>query len=143
LWLLQSGTGSFGIVERGKFSELLSCPGYTRGLDFRENIAAIGISKPRADMIKGLPLNERMQAKGIEPASAVLLYDLTKRAVSHSIKFETLVNEIYDVRFLEGSSQPRLINPASDEATRAYFIGSPRRKSPEIPGKEKTKRLDS
>jgi uncharacterized protein (TIGR03032 family) len=130
LWLHESGRGSFGVIERGKFVEKLFCPGYTRGLDFHGTVAAIGISKPRAESIAGLPLEQRLAETQLEPASAVLLFDTATSNVLYSIEFQSIVSEIYEVAFLTGTSDPRLIHPASDEAMRAYHIGAIKKRGP-------------
>ena len=66
LWLLNSGTGEFGTVDRderrvhaGRF-----CPGYARGLAFVGRHAVIGLSRPRRNRtFEGLALDERLAAK--------------------------------------------------------------------------------
>lgn len=131
LWLHESGRGGFGCIERGKFVEKLSCPGFTRGLDFHKTVAAIGVSKPREDSLDGLPLKQRLAEKGIEPLSAVLFFDTAANSVIHSIRFRSTVEEIYDVAFMSGASNPRLVHPASSEAARAYYIGSPKSRTAE------------
>jgi uncharacterized protein (TIGR03032 family) len=47
LWLLDSGTGHFGKVDRstGKFEPLTFCPGYLRGLSFIGDYAVVGLSQ--------------------------------------------------------------------------------------------------
>jgi hypothetical protein len=49
LWLLNSGTGEFGTVDResGAFTPVAFCPGYARGLAFAGRHAVIGLSRPR------------------------------------------------------------------------------------------------
>ncbi len=43
LWLQESRAGQIGLIDRGRFVERLACPGYTRGLDFHQFVAALGI----------------------------------------------------------------------------------------------------
>ena len=47
LWLLNSGSGEFGYVdrERGVFEPVAFCPGYARGLAFLGDFALVGLSK--------------------------------------------------------------------------------------------------
>jgi uncharacterized protein (TIGR03032 family) len=47
LWLLSSGTGEFGHVDReaGRFVPLTFCAGYLRGLAFHGDFALVGLSK--------------------------------------------------------------------------------------------------
>jgi len=61
LWLLNSGTGFFGKVERrhGTFEPVTFCPGYLRCLAFSGNYALVGLSRPRHDRtFSGLALDE-------------------------------------------------------------------------------------
>ena len=105
IWLHKSGQGSFGLIEHGKFVERLACPGYTRGLDFHESVAALGISKPRADSIEGLPLKQRLAAKGAGPSCAVLLFDTASNSVVHSIRFLSTVERDLRCGFPAGSQR--------------------------------------
>ena len=53
LWVLNSGTGEIGWIERGarskdgKLNVLAFCPGFVRGLAFHGKYAFVGLSKPR------------------------------------------------------------------------------------------------
>src|SRR5205823_2216080 len=69
LWLLNSGTGYVGTIDRtrGTFEPLAFCPGYARGLAFSGNYAVLGLSRPRHDKtFGGLALDETLAAKGAE-----------------------------------------------------------------------------
>jgi uncharacterized protein (TIGR03032 family) len=60
LWLLNSGTGEIGWIERGplaedaRFRALAFCPGFVRGLAFHGRHAFVGLSKPRHERFEGL-----------------------------------------------------------------------------------------
>ncbi len=131
LYALESGSGSFGVVNDGKISVKLNLPGYPRGLDFHGDIAAIGFSRPRAGSIDGLPLKDKLAASGIEPSCGIVLYDTTAAAVVHSVHFSSGVDELYDVAFFRGTSNPILIHPASNEIAKTYAIGIRRQLRPE------------
>ena len=49
LWILNSGRGEFGWIDRdrGEFVPVAFCPGYARGLAFAGRYAVVGISRPR------------------------------------------------------------------------------------------------
>ncbi|NBU28737.1 MAG: DUF4915 domain-containing protein [Caulobacteraceae bacterium] len=49
LWVLNSGLGQFGWIDRdsGEFNPVAFCPGYARGLAFIGRHAVIGLSRPR------------------------------------------------------------------------------------------------
>lgn len=133
LYALESGSGSFGTVEGGKISGKLNLPGYPRGLDFCGDIAAIGFSRPRAESIDGLPLKDKLAAIGIEPSCGIVLYDTTAAAVVHSVNFSSGVDELYDVAFFHGTSNPILIHPTSKEIAKTYSIGIKRQHRSERP----------
>lgn len=128
LYALESGRGSFGAVSNGKITPNLLLPGFTRGLDFFDTIAAVGFSRPRSESIDGLPLQERLKAAGISPSCGAVLYDTARSKVTHSIEFTQGVDELYDVAFLHGVCNPRLIHPNSNEILKTYSIGMPNRK---------------
>ena len=69
LWLLDSGSDHFGYVdiESGKLEPITFCPGYARGLAFRDNYAVVGLSKCRQERtFSVLPLEENLSLrKGI------------------------------------------------------------------------------
>lgn len=45
VWLLNSGYGEYGYVERGGFHRVATLPGWTRGLCFHHRIAFVGTSR--------------------------------------------------------------------------------------------------
>src|SRR5207253_3772853 len=63
LWLLESGSGSVGVVDRrqGRYEPIAELPGFTRGLDFYGRFAFIGLSQVRETAIfSGIPITERL-----------------------------------------------------------------------------------
>lgn len=56
LWLLDSGTGRFGHVDRatGRFESIAFCPGYARGLSIVKDFAIIGLSRPPRPYLRGI-----------------------------------------------------------------------------------------
>jgi uncharacterized protein (TIGR03032 family) len=123
LYALESGRGSFGEVSNGKISEKLLLPGFTRGLNFHAGFAAIGFSRPRPESIEGLPLYARLKGDGVQPSCGVVLYDEATSKVVHSMEFSAGVEELYDVAFLENTSNPRFIHPNSNEMLKTYSVG--------------------
>ena len=74
LWVLNAGTGEFGVVEglrdgkgKGTFVPRIFCPGFLRGLDFIGNFAFAGLSKPRYARFEGLALDQRLKDTDSEP----------------------------------------------------------------------------
>lgn len=124
LWLHQSSRGAFGYVDGERHVELMQCPGYLRGLDFHKNIACMGMSKPRGIAnVGGKELTERLRLRNLQPACAILFFDLDKGSVTHSMQLNE-VDEIYDVAIL-GWRNPYLVDPASSEASSTYLVAEP------------------
>jgi uncharacterized protein (TIGR03032 family) len=66
LWVLESGRGGLGTIERatGRYQGVVELPGFTRGLDFCEQVAFVGLSQVRETAtFSGLPLTERSQER--------------------------------------------------------------------------------
>lgn len=128
LYALESGRGTFGYMLDGKLVDKLLLPGFTRGLNFYGEIAAIGFSKLRSDSIGDLPISDRFEKDGIEASCGFVLYDTSTSKVSYSVQFSSGITELYDVAFMEGTSNPRLIHPTSNEIAKTYSIGIKGRK---------------
>ena len=127
LWLLNSGTGEFGYVDReeGVFEPIAFCPGYLRGLAFNGDFAVVGLSKPRHNKtFSGLPLDERMLAKDVEPRCGLLVIDLRSGDIVHWLRIEGVVEELYDVAALPRVRRPMAIGLKTDEIRRVVTIGS-------------------
>jgi len=119
LWLHNSGTGEFGHVDmkKKKFVPLAFCPGYLRGLDFIGDHAVVGLSKPRDEnkTFTGLALDDRMKEKKVEAQAGLYFIDLKTGAITHSLVFEGIVDELYDVSVLNGVRKPGALGPLGEE----------------------------
>ncbi len=127
LWLLNSGAGEFGFVDlnRGVFEPVAFCPGYLRGCAFYGDFAVVGISQPRHNKtFSGLPLDEKLQQKNVEPRCGLLVIDLRRGDIVHSLRMEGVVLELYDVVALLGVRRPMAIGFRSDEIRRVITVGS-------------------
>ena len=127
LWLHNSGTGYFGIVDvkTGKFEPVTFCPGYLRGLAFINDYAVVGISKPREHKtFSGLPLDDNLAANKTEPYCGLLVIDLTTGKMVHSLLIEGIVTELYDVAILPGVKRPMNLGFKSKEIRQMINIGS-------------------
>jgi len=114
LWLLESGTGSFGTLdlETGKFQSLVSLPGFTRGLSFHGSLAFIGLSQVRESAVfGGIPIAERALEERI---CGVYVLNIETGEVVGFVKFEDAVQEIFAVEVLVGRRYPELINDQSE-----------------------------
>jgi uncharacterized protein (TIGR03032 family) len=126
LWLHNSGTGEFGYIDidSGKFIAVAFCPGYLRGLAFQGDFAIVGLSKPRENKtFSGLELNERLEQKNALPRCGLLVIDLRRGDIVHSLTIEGVVEELYDVVILPQMRRPMAIGFKSDEIRRVITIG--------------------
>lgn len=125
LWVLEAGTGWFGYVDRqtNKFVQVSWCPGFVRGLRFVGDYAIIGISKPRNKVFEGLPLDQELATRGVEPVCGVYIVNIKTGEIEHKIDITGSVAELYDVITLPGSFSPFLVGLQGDEAKKFVFLG--------------------
>ena len=111
LWLLESGTGSFGFIDQktGRYESIVELPGFTRGIDFAGNLAFIGLSQVRETATFGdIPITERLDQS--ERTCGVWAIDIQTGNVIAFVKFEEAVQEIFAVSVLAGCRFPDLVN---------------------------------
>jgi uncharacterized protein (TIGR03032 family) len=109
LWLLESGTGSIGIVDpdSGRYEPIATLPGFTRGLDFLGPFAFVGLSQVReAAVFSGIPITER----STERTCGVWVIDIRTGQTVAFLRFEDALQEIFAVQVLAGLRFPELIN---------------------------------
>jgi uncharacterized protein (TIGR03032 family) len=126
LWLLNSGTGHFGWVDRssGRFEEVAFCPGYLRGLAFQSDFAIVGSSKQRENRtFSGLALDDNLGKTQAEPRCGVYVIDLRTGDIVHWLRIEGVVTELYDVVALPGVVRPQAIGTVTDEIRRVLRVG--------------------
>ncbi|HAC91626.1 MAG TPA: TIGR03032 family protein [Planctomycetaceae bacterium] len=126
LWLLNSGTGYFGFIDRstGKFEPVSFCPGYLRGLTFQGDFAIVGLSKSRENKtFSGLALDENLKAGDAEARCGVQVIDLRSGDVVHWLRIEGVVTELYDVVALPGVLRPQSLGFKTDEIRRVLRVG--------------------
>ena len=127
LWLLNSGTGHFGFIDRatGKFEEVAFCPGYLRGLSFHGDFAIVGLSKSRENRtFSGLALDNNLKSGDAEARCAVQVIDLNSGDVVHWIRIEGVVSELYDVVVLPGVVRPQVLGFKTDEIRRVLRVAN-------------------
>ena len=125
LWLLNSGTGEFGFVDReaGRFEAVGFCPGYARGLAFAGNHAIVGLSLQRESRtFGGLQLEEELASRDVEPRCGLAVFDLATGDMTAWVRIEGVVRELYDVAFLPGVRRPSAIGFKSDEVRHVISI---------------------
>jgi uncharacterized protein (TIGR03032 family) len=110
LWLLESGTGSLGIVDLAarRYQSVATVPGFTRGLDFFGPFAFIGLSQVRETAVfSGLTIAEKPLA---ERFCGVWVVDIRTGQTVAFVKFEDAVQEIFAVEVLPNSRYPDVIH---------------------------------
>jgi uncharacterized protein (TIGR03032 family) len=125
LYVLNSGKGEFGVVDlaSGTFQPICFCPGYARGLAMVEDFAVIGLSTCRENRtFTGLPLDDALTAKNVQPRCGLLIVDLRSGDVVHSLTISGVVRELYDVVALRGVQTPSALGFKTDEIRRTITI---------------------
>jgi uncharacterized protein (TIGR03032 family) len=125
LWLLNSGTGELGRVDvaTGRFEPVALCPGYARGLAFAGNHAIIGLSLARENRtFAGLALDDALASRNTEPRCGLAIIDLGSGEMTHWVRIEGLIRELYDVAVLPGVRRPSALGFIADEINRVISI---------------------
>ena len=125
LWVLNSGAGEFGFVDlaTGRFEPVAFGPGYARGLAFAGGRAVIGLSQARENRtFSGLPLDEALAARDVEPRCGLAVVDLVSGDMSGWVRIEGVVRELYDVAALPGARRPSAIGFKTDEVKHVISI---------------------
>ena len=125
LWLLEAGRGYLGSVdlEKGEFKPLAWCPGFVRGLRFFGDYAIVGISKPRHNTFKGLPLDDELPKRNAEPECGVYFIRLEDGEIVHKLTITGSVDEIYDVAMLPNTQAPMMVGIEGSDVRKFIKFG--------------------
>jgi uncharacterized protein (TIGR03032 family) len=117
LWVLNSGTGHLGTVDRssGDYTPFVFLPGFVRGLAFHNNHAIIGLSLPRNGAFAGLQLDDELKIRDADPWCGLQIVNLTSGDVVEWNRFESAVSELLDVCVLPGVRYPSANAPGTPE----------------------------
>jgi uncharacterized protein (TIGR03032 family) len=121
LWLLESGRGTLSAVDlaAGRAETVAELPGFTRGLAFAGDTAFVGLSQIRESSTFGdLPLTDRLR----ERQSGVWMVDLRSGATTGFLRFEDLVQEIFDVALLPGVRFPEIAEATGETTMQSYVL---------------------
>jgi uncharacterized protein (TIGR03032 family) len=122
IWLLNSGTGELGYLEKGNFIPITFCPGFLRGLSFVGDYAIVGLSLPRtSSTFQDLVLDSRLSSVG-GGQCGVQIIDIRSGKTVHSLLIDGVVKELYDVITIPGSICPLLVGFETDEIERMINI---------------------
>jgi uncharacterized protein (TIGR03032 family) len=111
LWMLESGSGSFGYVDlvEGKYQPIVQLQGFTRGLDFCGNLAFVGVSQVRESAVfSGIRITEVVNEE--DRLCGIWVFDISTGSIVGFLKFQQAVQEIFAVNVLHGARYPDLIN---------------------------------
>lgn len=125
LWLLNSGTGEFGTVDlaTGAFVPVAFVPGFARGLAFVGGHAVIGLSLPRENhTFSGLPLQDGLARRDADARCGLAIINLASGEMSHWVRIEGIVRELYDVAVLPGCRRPSAIGFKTREVKHVISI---------------------
>jgi len=106
---LESGIGSISRADfdGGPASVLARLPGFTRGIDFREHFAFVGLSQVRESAtFSDIPLVEELK----ERTCGVWVVNLRSGATVAFLRFEGIVQEIFSVQVLPDIRFPDIVN---------------------------------
>jgi len=112
LWLLNAGTGHFGYIDprSRQFEPVTFLPGFARGLTFHGRYAIVTLSKQRREnAFQGLELDANLAQKGAAARCSVEVIDLQSGTVVHWARFESPVEELYDVAVLPDVVRPKAL----------------------------------
>lgn len=110
LWVLESGSGGFGWIDpaTGKYQNVTTLPGFTRGLEFCGPLAFIGLSQVRESAVfSGIAIAERPLA---ERSCGIWVVNIHTGQTIAYVKFEDAVQEIFALQVLSGMRHPDVIN---------------------------------
>jgi uncharacterized protein (TIGR03032 family) len=125
LWVLNSGTGELGWVDRhaGRFEPVAFCPGYMRGMAVHGDYVIVGLSKQRQERtFSGLALDDRLREKDCDARCGLWVIDLRSGTVAHWLQIDGVVIELYDVAVLPGVRRPMALGFQTDEIQRLLTI---------------------
>lgn len=119
LWVLESGEGRLCTIDpaSGQKTIVAQVPGFARGLAFAGPFAFIGLSQVRESVFDGIPI-----AKRPDRHCGVWVVDTRSGETAGFVRFEGIVQEIFDVQLLDGIRKPDVIEPADDVVSGAFVL---------------------
>jgi uncharacterized protein (TIGR03032 family) len=120
VFVLESGKGQLCEVDpaAGTSTPIAELPGFTRGLAFAGRTAFVGLSQIRESSTFGdLPLTQRLQ----ERQCGVWMVDLVTGEVTGFLRFDDLVQEVFDVALLP-RRMPEVAEPDDPLVASSYVV---------------------
>ena len=121
LWVLESGRGRLCVVDPrdGRVETVAEVPGFARGLAFAGPYAFIGLSQVRENVFQGTRVVEKAERN-----CGVWVVDTRSGAIESFLRFEGIVQEIFDVQLLPGVRWPDVLEPSNDAVGAAFPLKS-------------------
>src|SRR4029078_11249122 len=123
LWVLESGNGGVGLVDRatGRRGPVARLPGFTRGLALAGPYAFIGLSKIRqTSAMDGVPLADRR----CELKCGIAVVDLRSGQTIAFLELQTAFEEIFDVQLLPGLRFPEVVGFQKETLNHTFVVPS-------------------
>jgi uncharacterized protein (TIGR03032 family) len=123
LWFLESGEGGLCVadLETAEWETVAELPGFTRGLAFIDEIALVGLSQIRETAtFGGLPITQRLDES--ERLCGVWAIDTTNGKTLGFLRFEELVQEVFDVAVIPGKNFPEIAEPGSTATMGSFAL---------------------
>lgn len=120
LFLLQSAKGELVKVnvQTNSFEVVLKTNGFLRGMSVLNNYAFIGVSQAR----KSSKTFDQLPVTDMRKHAGIIVFDLEKNEIIGEIKYETTVEEIFDVRVIKDSTSAAIVPFNSEVANAAIVI---------------------
>lgn len=121
LWVLESGRGALITVDLDdmRIETIAELPGFTRGLAFAGELAFVGLSQIRESSTFGdLPLTERLE----ERVCGVWVVNVRNGQTVGFLRFEDLVQEVFEVALLRGARYPEIAEAASSATSSSFQL---------------------
>lgn len=113
LYTLLSATGELikVDVERGTYDVILKLDGFVRGMDLHKDYLFIGLSKLRKNSSTFAKLDFAETAN----EAGIVIVHLPTASIAGKIKYQTSLDEIYDVHVLADKMRPNILNTLKPE----------------------------
>ena len=120
LWVLESGKGTLATVDldTGTVTTVATLPGFTRGLSFIGPYALIGLSQVRESVFKDLPVTQT----ATERNCGVWAVDTRSGAIVGFVRFDGMVQEVFDVQVLPGHRWPTILQNDHDLTASSFVL---------------------
>ena len=124
LWVLESGRGTLARVDPagGQVETIAEFPGFTRGLAMTGSLAFVGLSQVReSGTFGGIPLVQRVKDR----VCGVWVVDIRDGRTLAQLRFDGIVQEIFDVQLLGGIAFPEILDRTDARVASTFEIPAP------------------